>query len=97
MTIVRAEIHINSVVWQMLPGTTIADLRISSFSDGTSAVLDTALAAIKAQGATAIVLDLRDNPGGLLNEAEGVASRFLTGGDVWRKRISTGISKKTRF
>jgi len=41
-------------------------LRISSFSDGTSAALDTALAAIKAQGATAIVLDLRDNPGGLL-------------------------------
>ena len=94
MTIVRAEIHINSVVWQMLPGTTIADLRISSFSDGTSAVLDTALAAIKAQGATAIVLDLRDNPGGLLNEAEGVASRFLTGGDVLEEKDINGNIKK---
>jgi carboxyl-terminal processing protease len=94
MTIVRAEIKINSVVWQMLPGTTIADLRISSFSDGTSAALDTALAAIKAQGATAIVLDLRDNPGGLLNEAEGVASRFLTGGDVLEEKDINGNIKK---
>jgi carboxyl-terminal processing protease len=94
LTIVRAEIHINSVVWQMLPGTTIADLRITSFSDGTSAALDTALAAIKAQGATAIVLDLRDNPGGLLNEAEGVASRFLTGGDVLEEKDINGNIKK---
>jgi len=94
LTIVRAEIHINSVVWQMLPGTTIADLRISSFSDGTSAALDTALAAIKAQGATSIVLDLRDNPGGLLNEAEGVASRFLTGGDVLEEKDINGNIKK---
>jgi carboxyl-terminal processing protease len=94
LTIVRAEIHINSVVWQMLPGTTIADLRISSFSDGTSAALDTALAAIKAQGATAIVLDLRDNPGGLLNEAEGVASRFLIGGDVLEEKDINGNIKK---
>ncbi|HJX35433.1 MAG TPA: S41 family peptidase [Dehalococcoidales bacterium] len=94
LTIVRAEIHINSVVWQMLPGTTIADLRISSFSDGTSAALDTALTAIKAQGATAIVLDLRDNPGGLLNEAEGVASRFLTGGDVLEEKDINGNIKK---
>jgi carboxyl-terminal processing protease len=94
LTIVRAEIHINSVVWQMLPGTTIADLRISSFSDGTSAALDTALAAIKAQGAMAIVLDLRDNPGGLLNEAEGVASRFLTGGDVLEEKDINGNIKK---
>jgi len=94
LTIVRAEIHINSVVWQMLPGTTIADLRISSFSDGTSAALDTALAAIKAQGATSIVLDLRDNPGGLLNEAEGVASRFLIGGDVLEEKDINGNIKK---
>jgi carboxyl-terminal processing protease len=78
----------------MLPGTTIADLRISSFSDGTSAALDTALAAIKTQGATAIVLDLRDNPGGLLNEAEGVASRFLTGGDVLEEKDINGNIKK---
>ena len=93
-TIVRAEITINSVNWQMLPETTIADLRISSFSSGTSTSLDTALAAIKAQGATAIVLDLRDNPGGLLDEAIGTASRFLTGGYVLEEKDINGNIKK---
>jgi carboxyl-terminal processing protease len=94
VTIVRAEIKVNPVSWQMLPGTTIADLRISSFSDGTSTALDTALAAIKAQGATAIILDLRNNPGGLLNEAIGVASRFLTGGSVMEEKDINGNIKQ---
>jgi carboxyl-terminal processing protease len=94
LTIVRAEITINSVNWQMLPGTTIADLRISSFSSGTAASMDTALAAINAQGATAIVLDLRDNPGGLLSEAIGVASRFLTGGSVLEEKDINGNIKQ---
>jgi carboxyl-terminal processing protease len=94
VTIVRAQISVNPVSWQMLPGTTIADLRISSFSDGTSSALDTALSQIKAQGATAIVLDLRNNPGGLLNEAEGVASRFLTGGYVLEEKDINGNIKK---
>ena len=94
VTIVRAEITVNPVSWQMLPGTTIADLRISSFSNGTSTALDTALAAINAQGATAIVLDLRNNPGGLLNEAIGVASRFLTGGSVLEEKDINGNIKQ---
>ena len=94
VTIVRAEITVNPVSWQMLPGTTIADLRISSFSDGTSTALDTALTAIKTQGATAIILDLRNNPGGLLNEAIGVASRFLTGGSVMEEKDINGNIKQ---
>jgi carboxyl-terminal processing protease len=94
LTIVRAEIKINSVIWQMLPGTTIADLRISSFSQGTSTALDTALAAIKTQGATGIILDLRDNPGGLLDEAIGTASRFLASGYVLEEKDINGNIKK---
>ena len=78
----------------MLPGTTIADLRISSFSQGTSTALDTALAAIKAQGVTGIILDLRDNPGGLLDEAIGTASRFLAGGFVLEEKDINGNIKK---
>jgi carboxyl-terminal processing protease len=94
LTIVRAEITINPVNWQMLPGTTIADLRISSFSQGTSTALDTALAAIKAQGVTGIILDLRDNPGGLLDEAIGTASRFLAGGFILEEKDINGNIKK---
>jgi carboxyl-terminal processing protease len=90
ITIVRATIEINSVTWEMLPGTSIADLRLDNFYQGTSTELDTALSAIKTQGATAIILDLRNNPGGLVNEAIGVASRFLNSGYVLEEKDASG-------
>jgi carboxyl-terminal processing protease len=90
ITIVRAIIKENSVTWCMLPDTSIADLRLASFSQGTSIELDTALSAIKAQGATAIILDLRNNPGGIFSEAIGVASRFLDSGDVVEEKDASG-------
>jgi carboxyl-terminal processing protease len=74
----------------MLPDTSIADLRLASFSQGTSTELDTALSAIKAQGATGIILDLRNNPGGIFSEAIGVASRFLNSGDVVEEKDASG-------
>jgi carboxyl-terminal processing protease len=82
VTLVRATINIVSVSWAQLPGTTLAHLRISSFIKDTSSNLDKALADIKAQGASGIILDLRDNPGGLLDEAVGVCSHFLKSGNV---------------
>jgi carboxyl-terminal processing protease len=94
ITIVRAEIPINTVFWQILPGTSIADLQIASFSEGTSTELDTALSAIKAQGVTGIILDLRDNGGGVLSGVIGVASRFLNGGYVLEEKdINGNITK----
>ena len=82
VTLVRATITIVSVTWNMLPGTSIAHLHIASFSTNATGELDTALAAIKAQGATGIILDLRDNPGGILDQAVGVTSRFINKGNV---------------
>lgn len=90
IAIVRAVIKLVDVTWHELPGSSIADLRISSFDSGASSQLDSALAAIKAQGATGIILDLRDNPGGLLQEAVGVASRFLKTGNVLLEKDSSG-------
>jgi carboxyl-terminal processing protease len=82
VTITRAKITIRNVTWVMLPGTTIADVRIAAFSQGVTKDLRTALQQIQAQGATSIVLDLRNDPGGLLDEAIGVASQFLGSGKV---------------
>ncbi len=90
VTLARATINVVEVTWNRLPGTTVAQLRISSFSQGVSANLDKALAAISADRDTAIILDLRDNPGGLLNEAIGVASRFLKSGDVLLEKDING-------
>jgi carboxyl-terminal processing protease len=55
-------------------------IRISAFSRGAARLTTAAVKRLTQRGATSLVLDLRGNPGGLLNEAVGVASLFLHGG-----------------
>lgn len=81
-TLTRAVIKIQDVSSQMLPGTKIADIRIANFGRGAADQLRQALTAAKKDSATGIILDLRNNPGGLLTEAISVASQFLKGGNV---------------
>ena len=88
--LVRAVIHPRLVSWHLVPGTRIADLRIAAFSEGTAENLRRAIAELRAAGANAVVLDLRDNPGGLLEQAVAVASEFLSGGDVLLEKDSRG-------
>ncbi|MGA9192992.1 MAG: S41 family peptidase [Anaerolineales bacterium] len=90
VSITRAEITIHNVTWQMLPGTKVAHLRIAAFSQGVTPDLKKALGEIKDAGATGIVLDLRNDPGGLLDEAIGVTSQFLTSGDVLLEKDAKG-------
>jgi carboxyl-terminal processing protease len=90
VTLVRARIPLIIVTWHTLPGTQIAHLRISTFSKGATDQLKTALTQILQQGLTGIVLDLRSNPGGLLDEAVGVASQFLTSGNVLLEKNAQG-------
>jgi carboxyl-terminal processing protease len=78
------------VTWQQLPGTTIAHLRITAFSQGISQELQKALADIRKQGMTAVVLDLRNDPGGLLDEAVNTASQFLSSGNVLEEKNAQG-------
>ena len=63
----------------MLPNH-IALIRLSEFSAGATDGVKKALKDAKAQGATGLILDLRNNPGGLVFEAVGVASQFLPEG-----------------
>ena len=90
ITLIRARITINNVVWQRLPGTTIAHLRIAGFSQGVSRELKQALTDMQAQGVTGVILDLRNNPGGLLSEATSTASQFLSSGDVLLEKDAQG-------
>ena len=93
VTITRAKIQIHNVSWHMLPGTTLAHIRITAFSNGATDDLKKALEAAQAQGATGIVLDLRNDPGGLLNEAVTVASQFLSSGNVMLEKDAQGNIK----
>jgi carboxyl-terminal processing protease len=82
VTIIRAVVKINDVTWQRLPGTKIADVRIAGFDAGVARNLKSALQEIQQQRLQGLILDLRDNPGGVLDEAVAVASQFLAGGNV---------------
>ncbi|HEY7033865.1 MAG TPA: S41 family peptidase, partial [Thermomicrobiales bacterium] len=75
----RQKITIKPVSWSMLPDN-VGLIRISEFSTGATDGVKEALKELKADGATSLILDLRDNPGGLVNEAIGVASQFMKEG-----------------
>ncbi len=90
VTLVRAKITIQNVTSQVLPGTTIAHVRIAGFSQGISQDLKQALTDLAKQGATGVILDLRDNPGGLLDEAVNTTSQFLSSGDVLLEKNAQG-------
>jgi carboxyl-terminal processing protease len=88
--IVRAEVAVSAVSWTLVPGTKTALLRLDQFSHGSANELKAALVAIEDAGADRIILDLRGNPGGYVNEAEGVASQFLSNGEVYVERAADG-------
>lgn len=90
VVIVRATIAVPPVTWDMMPGTHIAHVRLAVFSDGATQALRKALGQAKRAGALGVVLDLRNNPGGLLDEAVGVASLFLSDGNVLLEKNSKG-------
>ncbi len=93
MSLVRASITIHNVTWARVPGTKLADVRIAGFSQGAGEDLRKILAEIKKEQLGGIILDLRDNPGGIFNSAVGIASQFLSSGTVALVKNSKGEIK----
>jgi carboxyl-terminal processing protease len=82
-TITRHVIETPSVTWRMLDeAPTLGYVQIESFTDRTVDELRAALQELIAAGASALILDLRDNGGGLLQSAIDVADQFLDEGVV---------------
>ena len=82
LTIVRAAIPTNSIanVLMIRPG--VGYIRIKDFTSTTVRELDEAIDKLQGQGMQKLVLDLRQNPGGLLDAAVGVADHFLEKGQM---------------
>jgi carboxyl-terminal processing protease len=68
--------------WFVDPQNKIALVRVNQFSELTAKELKAAIEEIEAEGGRALILDLRDNPGGLLTQAVAVADLFLTDGKI---------------
>ncbi len=84
LDLTRAEValpNISSSVAEV-GGHTLGYVRMLSFSEAASVELGRALRKVEREGAEGIVLDLRGNPGGLLDEAVASASLFLPAGEV---------------
>jgi carboxyl-terminal processing protease len=84
VTLTRAVIKIQSVR-SRLEGDNIGYIRITSFNEQTSSGLQNAIKQTKQQAGNKLlgyVLDLRNNPGGLLDQAVAVADEFLDKGEI---------------
>jgi carboxyl-terminal processing protease len=81
VTLVRETIKIQSVKSEML-GDKIGYVRLTQFQEQTGEDLKKALKRLTSEGAQALVLDLRNNPGGLLNSAVEVSEQFLQVGKM---------------
>jgi carboxyl-terminal processing protease len=93
VTLTRASITVQNVTSHPLPGTGTVHLRIATFSKGVGENLRKALLAAKKEKAAGLILDLRNNPGGLYDEAVSSASQFLSGGDVLLEKNALGKIK----
>src|SRR3954469_18071549 len=82
LTIVRAAIPTNSISNTLMIRPGVGYIRIKDFTATTVRELDDAIDKLKAQGMQKLVLDLRQNPGGLLDAAVGVADHFLDKGQM---------------
>ena len=84
VSLTRAEIHVEPVKYH-LEGHDIGYIRITSFSEPTSTDLQAAIKSLKQQAGdqlAGIILDLRNNPGGLLDQAVAVSNAFLDQGEI---------------
>lgn len=93
-TIVRDLIQIPAVKSEMLTDG-IGWIQLRDFNEKADRELDRAYAQLKEKGLNGLVLDLRGNPGGLLEVAINVASRFIKNGTIVRTEGRSGNEDHT--
>lgn len=82
LTIVRERIQVKSVRAVRMLEQGIAYIQLSEFSERTGDEFEAALEKLQAEGMRSLILDLRNNPGGLLDAAVWVAEPFYANGET---------------
>lgn len=81
--------------WFVDDSSKIAYVRLTQFSESTTRELRAAVRQMRAQGVRAMIMDLRFNPGGLLNEAVSVANMFIDRGTIVYTEAAGGVRQQT--
>jgi carboxyl-terminal processing protease len=92
--ITRSEISINSLNVAMMVNDELGYIHVNKFAMNTNEEMNKALQRLQAQGMKELILDLRYNPGGILNEAVRMADLFLDGGT--KEKPKTIVYTKAR-
>lgn len=98
LELTREIIRVSSIAAKLLSGGVLY-VRVKSFQNGTHQELLGNIATLRQQvshGFSGIVLDLRNNPGGLVNEASAVADEFLAGGVIYTTRHRASVVREAR-
>ena len=91
----RAVIEVPVVSWARIPDTDVALVRLASFTNDSAKEVRDAFQEARAAGARRFILDLRDNPGGRLDQAVEIAGDFLkTGSVVYIRQEASGEREK---
>lgn len=92
--IVRDIIPLETVYSEMLEGN-IGKVQITQFAERTYTELQTHIADLKEKGMKGLILDVRQNPGGLLEQAEFISSMFVPKGEIiYQMEYKDGSRKK---
>jgi carboxyl-terminal processing protease len=94
LTIMRDDIILPSVEWQRLEGN-VAYINITEFKRNTPDVLADGMRAFAETPVTAMILDLRRTPGGLLDSAQRVLGFFYDGTALWEERQAGALIELT--
>ena len=81
-TITRAEIIVHAVPYYGMVSKDIGYIKLATFSDKTTSDVENALKVLQKRGMKKIILDMRYNPGGLLNQAIEISELFLKQGNL---------------
>jgi carboxyl-terminal processing protease len=91
MTFRRAIVHIPAIPYTLVFNGNVGYVPLQQFSGTATQELDDAITRVTKQGATRVIIDLRGNPGGILDQAIGTSNLFLKqGAEVASVRARTG-------
>jgi carboxyl-terminal processing protease len=82
LSFVREQIKVNNVPYSGMVSPSVGLVQLSDFTQDASKEVRTAITGLKEKGATSIILDLRNNPGGLLMEAVNIVNLFIPKGQL---------------